>query len=74
MILLVNKLRIHTYHRNLTCKILNTYKVLIWRLIPKKYGRDKEYIKGGKIIVADTLSRITLNGNQETTHDSTYQK
>ena len=37
-------------------------------------GPDTEYIKGEKKITADTLSRWTINGNQDTTHKSTYQQ
>ena len=35
---------------------------------------DIEYIKVEKNIVADAISRSQLNGNQETTQKSTYQK
>ena len=35
---------------------------------------DIAYIKVEKNIVADALSIFTLNGNQETTHNSTYKK
>ena len=44
-----------------------TYIVLIWRLILEEYSPEIEYIKGEKNIVADPLSRLPLNGNQETT-------
>ena len=67
-ILLARKLIIYTDHKNLTCKLLNTDRVLRWRLILEEYGPYIEYIKGEKNIVADALSRIPLNGNQETTH------
>ena len=73
-ILLGQKLRIYTDHKNLMCKFFNTDKVLIWRLILQEYGPDIEYIKGEKNIVAERLSRIPLNGNQETTQKSTYQQ
>ena len=66
-ILLGRKLRIYTNHKDLTCEHFNTDRVLIWRLILEEYGPDIEYIKVEKNIVADGLSRITLNGNQETT-------
>ena len=35
---------------------------------------DFKYIKGEKNIVAYALSIFPLNGNQETTQKSTYQK
>ena len=39
-ILIVQKLRIHTDHKNLTCKNFNTNRVLIWRLILEEYVPD----------------------------------
>ena len=47
-ILLGQKLRIYSDHKNLTCKNFNTHRVLIWRIILKEYGPDIEYIKGEK--------------------------
>ena len=73
-ILFGRKLRIYTDNKNLTCKKLNTDRVLRWRLILEEYGPDIEYIKGGKNIVSDTLSRITFNWNKETTQKSTDQQ
>ena len=40
----------------------------------EEYGTDIEYTKGEKIMVADALSRLTLNGNQETTQKFTLSK
>ena len=48
--------------------------MLIWRLILEDYGQYIEYIKVKKNIVAYTLSTLPLNGNQETTQNSTYQQ
>ena len=73
-ILLSQKLRIYIDHKNLTCKMFNTNILLRWRLILEQYVPYIEYIKGEKNIVADALSMIPLNGNQETTQKSTYQK
>ena len=52
----------------------NTNIVLIWRLILEEYGTYIEYIIGEKNIVAYALSRLPLNGNEETTHKYNYQK
>ena len=73
-ILLGQKLRIHTDHKKLICDFFDIDRVLRWRLIIEEYGTYIEYIKGEKNIVTDGLSRIHLNGNQETTHKSSYQQ
>ena len=39
-ILLGQKLRIYTDHKNLTCKFFNTVRVLIWRLILEDFGPE----------------------------------
>ena len=54
-ILLVQKLRIYTDYKNLTCNFKNIDRVLIWRLILGEYSLDIEYIKVEKNIVAYTL-------------------
>ena len=54
--------------------MFNTDSVLRWRLILEEYGPHKEYIKGEKNILVESPSRLTLNGNQETTYNSTHQK
>ena len=74
MILLGQKLRIYTDNKNLICKKVNTEQVLRWQSILEEYGPDIEYTKGEKNIVADAISRFPLNGNQETTNNSTHQK
>ena len=73
-ILLGQKLRIYTDNKNFTWKLFNINRVILWILIFEEYGPDIEYIKGEKSIVADVPSILTLNGNQETTQKSTYQK
>ena len=45
-IILGQRLRIYTDHKNLTCKHFNTNIVLRWRLILEDYGPYIEYIKG----------------------------
>ena len=54
--------------------MFNTNRVLIWRLILEEYGPDIEYIKGEKNIFVESLSMMTLNVNQGTTQNSTYQQ
>ena len=73
-ILLGQKLRIYTDHKNLACNFFNINRVLIWRLILEEYVPDIEYIKGKKNIVSDRISSIPLNGNQKTTQKSSYQQ
>ena len=73
-ILLGQRLRIYTDHKNLTYNNFNTNRLLIWRLILKDYGPDIEYIKGEKKILAYTLSRSPLNRDHDTTKKSTYTK
>ena len=46
----------------------------MWILILEEYGPDIKYIKGEKNILADALSILALNGNQQTTQESNYQK
>ena len=50
----------------------NTNKVFWWRLILEEYDEDIKYIKIQKNIAADELSQLPNNGNQKTTHESTY--
>ena len=71
-ILLGQKLKIYTDHKNLTCKFFNTDHVLRWILILEDYSPDIEYIPGNKNIFAEALPRLTINGIQKNTHESTY--
>ena len=48
--------------------------MLRWRIIFEDYGLDIEYIKGEKNKVAEILSVLPMNRNQDTTQDSTYKK
>ena len=50
-ILLGQKLKTYTDHKNLTCKKFNTNRVLRLRIILEEYGPDIEYIKGEKNLV-----------------------
>ena len=66
-ILLGQKLRIYTDNKTFTCNNFNADRLLGWILILEEYGPNMEYIKGEENIVEDAISRISLNGNQETT-------
>ena len=63
-ILLGQKIRVYTDHKNLTYKSFNTERVMRWRLILEEFGPELHYIKGQKNIVADTLSRLDLTVNE----------
>ena len=47
--------------------------MLRWRLILEEYGPEIEYIQRSKNIVAGVLSILSVNADQDTTHDSTYK-
>ena len=47
--------------------------MLRWRIILEDYGLYIEYIKSEKNVVADALSKFTLNGNKENTQKYTYK-
>ena len=72
-ILLGQILRIYTNNKNLKCKMLKIDRVLIWRLILEEYDQDIKYIQVDKNILADALSKFTINRNQETTQEPTYK-
>ena len=59
-ILLGQKLKIYTDHKNLTFTQFNTERVMRWRLVLEEYNPELVYIKGGDNIVADALSRLEL--------------
>ena len=65
-------MKIFTNHNNITCKNFNTDRLLRWRLILEECSPEIDYIPGKIYIVADALSRLTNNRNQQTTHESTY--
>ena len=67
------KLKIYTDHKNITCKNFNNDNVLRWIIILEEYSPDIEYVPGNKNIVADVLSRLPINGSQNTTYESTYK-
>ena len=46
----------------------------MWIFLLEEYGPDITFIRGKKNIVADTLSILSLNSNEETTQNPTYKK
>ena len=60
-ILLGQKIVVHTDHKNLTFKNFNTERVMRWRLILEEYGPELKYIKGENNVVADALSRLSID-------------
>ena len=59
-LLLGQKLRISSDHKNFTCKNFNTNRVLIRRLIIEEYGPYVEYIKGEKKYSIRNTIKITF--------------
>jgi hypothetical protein len=57
---------VFTNHKNLTYKNFNTERVIRWRLVLEEFGPDLQCIKGEKNIVADALSRLETDDDQET--------
>ena len=70
-ILLGQRVRVYTDHKNLTYKQFNTERVMRWRLVLEEYGPELHYVKGENNIVADALSRLDLDPTK-TLHESQY--
>ena len=54
-ILLGQKLKIFTDHKNLTFTQFNTERVMRWRMVLEEYNPELIYLKGEDNVVADTL-------------------
>ena len=63
-ILLGQRIRIYTDHKNLTYKNFNTERVMRWRLILEEYNPELNYTKGTTNIIADALSRLDMDEKQ----------
>ena len=59
-ILLGQRIRVYTDHKNLTYKTFNTDRVMRWRLIVEEFNPELIYIKGQNNIIADALSRLDI--------------
>ena len=55
-ILLGQRIKIHTDHKNLMAQHLDNHRVMRWLLYMAEYSPELEYIKGIDNIVADVLS------------------
>ncbi len=64
-ILLGKQITVFTDHKNLTYKNFNTERVMRWRLVLEEFGPDLQYIKGERNVVADALSRLEIDDEQE---------
>ena len=60
-ILLGQKIRVFTDHKNLTYKVFNTDRVMRWRLIIEEFSPELIYVKGQNNIIADALSRLNID-------------
>ena len=57
-ILLGQRIRVYTDHKNLTYKTFNTERVIRWRMVIEDFAPELVYIQGEKNIVADGMSRL----------------
>ena len=64
-ILLGQQITVFTDHKNLTYTNFNTERVMRWRLVLEEFGPDLQYIKGENNVVADALSRLDIDDEQE---------
>ena len=69
-ILLGQKIRVYTDHKNLTYKNFNTKCMMHWQLVLKVYGSKLIYIKGENNIIADVLSRLDIEDTQQATKET----
>ena len=59
-ILLGQRIKIYTDHKNLTCKNIINDRVLRWRLLLEEYGPEIIYLKGKANNAADAMSRLPI--------------
>ena len=62
-ILLGHQITVYTDHKNISYNILNTERVMYWRLILEEFDPELKYIKGENNVVADALSHIEKSPN-----------
>jgi hypothetical protein len=66
------QITVFTDHKNLTYKNFNAERVMRWRLVLEEFGPDLQYIKGTHNVVADALSRLPIDNDQEIFNISEY--
>jgi hypothetical protein len=64
-ILLGHQVIVHTDNKNLTFKTFNTKRVMRWRLVLAEFGPELRYIKGKRNGVADALSHLNMDKENE---------
>ena len=62
-ILIGQRIRVYTDHKNLTYANFNTDRVMRWRLILEEFGPTLIYVKGTNNAAADAMSRLELVEN-----------
>eukprot|EP00957_Ditylum_brightwellii_P003927 299028-Ditylum_brightwellii.AAC.1 len=55
-ILLGQRITVYTDNKDLTCKTLNTDRVVCWRMVIEAFGPESTYIKGNDNVVVDAMS------------------
>ena len=68
-ILLGHQVTVYTDHKNLTYVNFKTARVMRWRLIIEEFNTTLKYIEGQKNVVADALSHLPCQENDETFED-----
>ena len=64
-ILLGQKIRVYTDHKNLIYKTHNSSRVMRWRLLIEEFGPKLNYLPGEKNVVADCLSKLDFDDTTE---------
>jgi hypothetical protein len=64
-ILLGQQITVFADHKNLTYKNFNTERVMRWRLVLEEFDPDLQCIKCERNVVADALSRLKIDDEQE---------
>jgi hypothetical protein len=64
-ILLGQKIKVFTHHKNLTCVSFNMQRVIRWRMVIEDFAPELVYIPRAKNIVADAISRLDTSDTIE---------